>query len=211
MLSARQSRVAEAPEAKKSGPAMIAIQKAIDGIKDNKADVTEVSLTENVVMTTAYGIAMAKGLETNTHLKSLTLDSTFQTADSGTAFGQALKKNNTLEYLSLEYNDLGGEAVKVIAEALATNTGLKELRINNQKKPIGNEAERALAEALDKNTTLCKLSLVVKDTGARGTIDRVLTRNTELGLFPFLFPLARNLELQLTVSPLTLLARTKKK
>ena len=49
-----------------------------------------------------------------------------------------------------------------------------------QKKPTGNEAERALAEALDKNTTLCKLSLVVKDAGARGTIDRVLTRNTEL-------------------------------
>lgn len=178
---ARQSRVAEAPDAKKSGPNMVAIQKAVDGIKDNKADLTEVNLNDNVVCTPALGISIAKALEGNTHLKSLTMDSTFQNTESGAAFGNALKKNNTLEVLSLEYNDITGDAFKVFAEALATNTGLKELRLHNQKKPTGNEAERALAEALDKNQTLCKLSLVFKDAGARGTIDRILTRNTEIG------------------------------
>jgi len=129
---ARQTRVAEAPEAKKSGPNMVAIQKAIDGIKDNKADVTEISLNDNVVCTPAFGLAIAKGLETNTHLKSLLMDSTFQNTESGTAFANALKTNKTLEVLSLEYNDITGDAFKVFAEALAVNTGLKELRLHNQ-------------------------------------------------------------------------------
>lgn len=66
-----------------------------------------------------------------------------------------------------------------------------------------------MAEALDKNNALCKLSLVVKDPGARGTIDRVLTRNTELGTH-FLFLLLTH---TLVSHPFFsfLVARTKKK
>jgi len=159
---------------------MVAIQKAIENLKANNADVTEITLNDNVVCTSDLGISIAVALETNKSVKSLLMDSTFQNNDSGLAFAKAVKKNHALEVLSLEYNDFGPDVLKAFADALIDNKSLKELRVNNQKKPFGNEAERTLADALDKNQTLCKLSLIVKDPGARSTIDRILTRNTEL-------------------------------
>lgn len=156
---------------------------SIEGIQKNRSDLTLVNLSDNVVCKPEHGVEIAEGLKSNKTLKTLLLENTTQNNDSAIALGDALSVNETLEVLNLEGNDIGADGLKALANGLAVNKGLKELKLGSQKKPFGNEAERCLAEALDKNTTLVKLSLVIKDPSARNTVDRVLTRNTEIGFF----------------------------
>ena len=47
------------------------------------------------------------------------------------SIAQALKKNTTLQYLSLSLNQIGEKGVRDIAEALLINTSLLQLNLND--------------------------------------------------------------------------------
>jgi len=143
---------------------------------------TTLDLSGNPVCNAKHGAQIGKVLANNTHLKQLILDGTLQDGDGATEIANALRKNKTLELLSMEKNDLSPEGIKAIAEALIDNTSLTELRLRDQKKPCGIEVEKAFMPSLEKNEVLIKLSFVFKDNGVRNYVNRCITRNTEKGL-----------------------------
>eukprot|EP00966_Prymnesium_polylepis_P289303 6682846-Prymnesium_polylepis.1 len=97
------------------------------------------------------------------------------------AFAEVLKTNDTVSVLNLERNDFREPGLIALAQALATNAALVELRLSQQKTSVSARVEEALASVLeDGNTTLCKLGLDLRDTNARSRVNKALFRNTDM-------------------------------
>jgi hypothetical protein len=127
---------------------------------------------------------LMKALETNTHIKKLSLAHSFMQKPQGHQMGEALKKNCTIEVLNLESNHLDSACLLSIAEGIGANpnTSLRELRVSHQQgmgRYYGRPVEVAFTETLRKNTSICKLGLYCDDANCRDVIDRSVLRNND--------------------------------
>ncbi|KAJ3019847.1 UNVERIFIED_CONTAM: Tropomodulin-1 [Siphonaria sp. JEL0065] len=69
--------------------------------------------------------------------------------------------------------------IKHLAELLAFNTSLTDVRLSNQKQPAGIDAEQTFAKSLAKNETIVKLGLQFRDAASRNAVDRAIMRNKD--------------------------------
>jgi len=96
------------------------------------------------------------------------------------SISEALKSNNSLEYLNLDDTDLNNESLIIISEALKINTALTKLIICGDE--ISNNGVESLSAALMVNTTLKKLTIAsenIDDTGLEHLCE-VLKHNSSL-------------------------------
>lgn len=131
------------------------------------------------MLTCPPAVQLVAALKTNTVVRRVQAANTKANAVAADAYASLIAANTPLEVLNLESNDISSSAIKVLAAALGTNLHLIELKLTNQRGLVGTDAERALAEAIDKSQTLCRFSLPIRDPGARVTIDRAVSRNSE--------------------------------
>ena len=133
----------------------------IFGLLETNTTLTSVGLNATVLCGldsgeyTAEGfIAIAKMLEVNRTLRSLSLDDNKPTNRGEDmagmiALSEALKANSTLQTLTLATNDLGDEDAKHLADALTVNKTLTSLKLNDN--PINKEGWCAIFAALRDN------------------------------------------------------------
>ena len=74
------------------------------------------------------------------------------------AVADVLRRNESCTVLNLERNDFREAGLIAIAEALAVNATLVELRLSQQKMVVSSRVEKVLSVTLEEgNTTLCKV------------------------------------------------------
>jgi hypothetical protein len=101
------------------------------------------------------GKAVAELLKTSTSLEYITIQTENLLPEGGVAIGEALKINTSLINLHIENENLGVDGAIAIADALKVNTTLRTLYIIDDN--ITYEGVMAIAEALKVNTGLTKL------------------------------------------------------
>jgi len=131
--------------------------------------------------------ALARGLRHNKGLITLHL---YGSGNEGAkAIGDALRNNNTLQQLYLNFDKIedekaiGDEGARAIAQSLEINNSLK--RLNLSRNRIGNEGVKAIARALEANKRLTVLNLGDNRLGAKGAkslADALKINNTLRGL-----------------------------
>ncbi len=103
-----------------------------------------------------------------------------------------LKRNRTLEKVSVESNFITGDGAAKIVKALQKNTVLSELRqvknrvffynlikyfrIDNQRHIFGQNVEQEFVKYLRHNETLCRFGYQFGNAGHRMTCNNYLTR-----------------------------------
>ena len=91
-----------------------------------------------------------------------------------------LKKNNSLEVLSVESNFISGDgAVSIIKALQHCNISLRELKIDNQRHLFGANVENEFAKRLKDNHSLTKFSYQFQNAGLRMTCNNFITRNVD--------------------------------
>jgi hypothetical protein len=102
------------------------------------------------------GAYLARILKKNMALKKIELDNNELGPVSCSAFGNSLRTNDTLTYLSLDSNPISSNGdnsgVKALAEALRVNKTLTSL--NLWRTGINKDAGHMLANAIQDNNTL---------------------------------------------------------
>ena len=93
------------------------------------------------------------------------------------ALGASLETNKTLEVVVLESNSISGEGLKELFECLKKNTGVQELRLGKQSKPLANVDEDLVADSFERNHTITKLGIDLKSKIAQVKVHRKLSQN----------------------------------
>ena len=74
------------------------------------------------------------------------------------AIGDALKRDNKLQTLSLDYCELGDSGAEIIGEALGQNQGLESLDLEGNR--IGEAGARSLLEMVKENQSIGDVTLM---------------------------------------------------
>lgn len=123
---------------------------------------------------------LAEALRENTAITSLNLNRICANDLLAEELAKALEGNRSLASLSLETNDITGKGVEALARLLRRgNTALRELRLVNQMRPIPTAAQHAMAFAVAANGCVTVCSLDCRDKAAREVLDKALARNFE--------------------------------
>eukprot|EP01094_Clydonella_sp_ATCC50884_P008953 TRINITY_DN1848_c1_g1_i3.p1 TRINITY_DN1848_c1_g1~~TRINITY_DN1848_c1_g1_i3.p1 ORF type:complete len:330 (+),score=52.44 TRINITY_DN1848_c1_g1_i3:71-991(+) len=148
---------------------------------------------------------LAKALQRNTVLRSLTIRFPSISREGAGRLADALRLNTTLTKLDLSSNDIDSIGAGRFADALKVNTSLKELNLSNNL--IRDEGAGWLADALRVNTTLEKLDLSwnkLKDKGVKQFSSALRANSTlkEISLYNNKVSLDRLVEIRRTNSTL---------
>eukprot|EP00927_Polykrikos_kofoidii_P065444 TRINITY_DN61193_c0_g1_i1.p1 TRINITY_DN61193_c0_g1~~TRINITY_DN61193_c0_g1_i1.p1 ORF type:complete len:506 (+),score=91.96 TRINITY_DN61193_c0_g1_i1:46-1563(+) len=125
---------------------------------------------------------LADAIGHNTSITHLLLsNSNLQTVD-GIALAKSLKKNTTLQVLSIDVNNLDSTVIQQCCDSLCENPNsvLEEWNFNDQLgcgNSFGPEVEEALAKLTDQNTRILHLGCSMTDAHWRSIVDKHLTRN----------------------------------
>lgn len=128
---------------------------------------------------------LMKAMAHNTHLLSLQLSNSCMMTPQGHQLAASLRKNNTLQVINIENNNLDAASLKEILDALreSSNSSLAQLKFNCQKtlgESFGRQVEESAADLMEKNQSIVKLGFCCSDAHWRLTIDRALLRNNDL-------------------------------
>ena len=161
------------------------VEKFFDRVADNDPTIQEVSMVGNkrfLTLTPEEKVKAARSLGDNTHVTTVNLNACGIDDEFVRELAMSLQRSNTIERLYLEGNDISGEGITSLFEALAKNTSLEELRLHKQSKLLNTSDEHLLADILEPNTTITKLGIDLRTTMAQVAIDRKLTLNRNLTL-----------------------------
>lgn len=94
---------------------------------------------------------------------------------------ESLKKNETLEEVNLEGNEISGDGIQKLCESLRDNSTLKKLYLKHQKgsKTLSSSAETVISEIVEENQTISKLGLTFRNTQAQNVMEKALLRNSK--------------------------------
>ncbi|KAJ3211458.1 Tropomodulin-2 [Entophlyctis luteolus] len=162
-----------------TNPILEEILHSIKLLNDNDESLVVLDLKDCNMVTLAHGTALADAIAVNTHLKELNLCNAQVATSTASELAATLRTNKSLEILNLESNNIGPLGIKHLAEALAYNDTLLELRLINQKQAAGIDAEQTFARSLQKNETIVKIGLQFRDAASRNAVDRMIMRNKD--------------------------------
>jgi Ran GTPase-activating protein (RanGAP) involved in mRNA processing and transport len=124
---------------------------------------------------------LARGLASNTSLRTLSAINNGGGLEAAAALAQALPHNNSLQELFLSYNHFGDTGLELLCESLASNQGVAVLRVADNN--AGERALLALAAALAVNHSLVSLDVsgnAAVSLAACAALGRSLALNTRL-------------------------------
>uniref|UniRef100_A0A286XDJ2 Leiomodin-2 n=1 Tax=Cavia porcellus TaxID=10141 RepID=A0A286XDJ2_CAVPO len=155
------------------------IEDALEKIKNNDPDTTEVNLNNIENITTQTLTRFADALKDNTVVKTFSLANTHADDAAAIAIAEMLKVNEHITSVNVESNFITGKGILAIMRALQRNTVLTELRFHNQRHIMGSQVEMEIVKLLKENTTLLKLGYHFELPGPRMSMTSILTRNMD--------------------------------
>ncbi|NWR64779.1 LMOD2 protein, partial [Bucorvus abyssinicus] len=155
------------------------IEDALEKVRSNDPDTTEVNLNNIENITSQMLIQFAQALRDNTVVKSFSLANTHADDNVAIAIAGMLKVNQHITSLNIESNFITGKGVLAIMRALQNNKVLTELRFHNQRHIMGSQVEMDIVKLLKENTTLVKLGYHFDLAGPRMSMTSILTRNMD--------------------------------
>ncbi|XP_055464182.1 leiomodin-2 isoform X2 [Psammomys obesus] len=155
------------------------IEDALEKIKSNDPDTTEVNLNNIENITTQTLSRFAEALKENTVVKTFSLANTHADDAAATAIAEMLKVNGHITSVNVESNFITGKGILAIMRALKHNTVLTELRFHNQRHIMGSQVEMEIVKLLKENTTLLRLGYHFELPGPRMSMTSILTRNMD--------------------------------
>jgi hypothetical protein len=123
---------------------------------------------------------LVDGISKNDHILEVNLANMNIDTPTGIKFAGCISANSSMTHLDLGYNKLGGEAIQAIAEALAQNSCLEEVKIHRQEKDYGNAVEFEIIKIWEVNTTLTRLYATMHDRTCNTKNTRGEVRNKEI-------------------------------
>ncbi|NXS40094.1 LMOD2 protein, partial [Balaeniceps rex] len=155
------------------------IEDALEKVRSNDPDTTEVNLNNIENITSQMLIQFSQALRDNTVVKSFSLANTHADDNVAIAIAGMLKVNQHITSLNIESNFITGKGVLAIMRALQNNKVLTELRFHNQRHIMGSQVEMDIVKLLKENTTLVKLGYHFELAGPRMSMTSILTRNMD--------------------------------
>ncbi|NXG81194.1 LMOD2 protein, partial [Baryphthengus martii] len=155
------------------------IEDALEKVRSNDPDTTEVNLNNIENITSQMLIQFSQALRDNTVVKSFSLANTHADDNVAIAIAGMLKVNRHITSLNIESNFITGKGVLAIMRALQNNNVLTELRFHNQRHIMGSQVEMDIVKLLKENTTLVKLGYHFDLAGPRMSMTSILTRNMD--------------------------------
>ncbi|KFV09921.1 Leiomodin-2, partial [Pterocles gutturalis] len=155
------------------------IEDALEKVRSNDPDTTEVNLNNIENITSQTLIQFSQALRDNTMVKSFSLANTHADDNVAIAIAGMLKVNQHITSLNIESNFITGKGVLAIMRALQNNKVLTELRFHNQRHIMGSQVEMDIVKLLKENTTLVKLGYHFDLAGPRMSMTSILTRNMD--------------------------------
>ncbi|XP_003789825.1 leiomodin-2 [Otolemur garnettii] len=155
------------------------IEDALDKIKSNDPDTTEVNLNNIENITTQTLSRFAEALKDNTVVKTFSLANTRADDSAAMAIAEMLRVNQHITSVNVESNFITGKGILAIMRALQHNTVLTELRFHNQRHIMGSQVEMEIVKLLRDNTTLLRLGYHFELPGPRMSMTSILTRNMD--------------------------------
>ncbi|XP_051007813.1 leiomodin-2 [Acomys russatus] len=155
------------------------IEDALEKIRSNDPDTTEVNLNNIENITTQTLSRFAEALKENTVVKTFSLANTRADDAAATAIAEMLKANEHITSVNVESNFITGKGILAIMRALQHNTVLTELRFHNQRHIMGSQVEMEIVKLLKENTTLLRLGYHFELPGPRMSMTSILTRNMD--------------------------------
>ncbi|XP_029807397.1 tropomodulin-3 [Suricata suricatta] len=156
------------------------VEESLKRIKENDVRLVEVNLNniKNIPIPTLKDFA--KALETNTHVKCVSLAATRSNDPVAVAFADMLRVNKNLKSLNLESNFITGAGILALIDALRDNETLAELKIDNQRQQLGTAVELEIANMLEENTNILKFGYQFTQQGPRTRAANAITKNNDL-------------------------------
>ncbi|XP_031237160.1 leiomodin-2 [Mastomys coucha] len=155
------------------------IEDALEKIRNNDPDTTEVNLNNIENITTQTLSRFAEALKENTVVKTFSLANTHADDAAAIAIADMLKVNEHITSVNVESNFITGKGILAIMRALQHNTVLTELRFHNQRHIMGSQVEMEIVKLLKENTTLLRLGYHFELPGPRMSMTSLLTRNMD--------------------------------
>ncbi|XP_052028408.1 leiomodin-2 [Apodemus sylvaticus] len=155
------------------------IEDALEKIRNNDPDTTEVNLNNIENITSQTLSRFADALKENTVVKTFSLANTHADDAAAIAIAEMLKVNEHITSINVESNFITGKGILAIMRALQHNTVLTELRFHNQRHIMGSQVEMEIVKLLKENTTLLRLGYHFELPGPRMSMTSILTRNMD--------------------------------
>ncbi|XP_004404492.1 PREDICTED: leiomodin-2 isoform X2 [Odobenus rosmarus divergens] len=155
------------------------IEDALEKIRNNDPDTTEVNLNNIENITSQTLACFAEALKGNTAVKTFSLANTRADDSAAMAIAEMLKVNEHITSINVESNFITGKGILAIMRALQHNTVLTELRFHNQRHIMGSQVEMEIVKLLRENTTLLRLGYHFELPGPRMSMTSLLTRNMD--------------------------------
>ncbi|KAM5205952.1 leiomodin-2 [Hipposideros larvatus] len=179
LTNGHSARNAESPAAIHPCGNPTVIEDALEKIKNNDPDTTEVNLNNIENITSQTLARFADALKDNTVVKTFSLANTHADDSAALAIADMLRVNEHITNLNIDSNFITGKGVLAIMRALQRNTVLTELRFHNQRHMMGSQVEMEIVKLLRDNTTLLRLGYHFELPGPRMSMTSLLTRNMD--------------------------------
>ncbi|KAM8817955.1 leiomodin-2 [Rhynchonycteris naso] len=179
LTNGHSGRNAESPAAIHPCGNPTVIEDALEKIKNNDPDTTEVNLNNIENITSQTLARFAEALKDNTVVKTFSLANTHADDSAAMAIAEMLKVNAHITNVNIDSNFITGKGILAIMRALQRNTVLTELRFHNQRHIMGSQVEMEIAKLLRDNTTLLRLGYHFELPGPRMSMTGLLTRNMD--------------------------------
>ncbi|XP_019605642.2 leiomodin-2 [Rhinolophus sinicus] len=179
LTNGHSGRNAESPAAMHPCGNPTVIEDALEKIRNNDPDTTEVNLNNIENITSPTLARFAEALKDNTVVKTFSLANTHADDSAALAIADMLRVNAHITNLNLDSNFITGKGVLAIMRALQRNAVLTELRFHNQRHIMGSQVEMEIVKLLRDNTTLLRLGYHFELPGPRMSMTSLLTRNMD--------------------------------
>jgi len=147
---------------------------------DEKYTTLDVSHHADLVLSTDQFTAISEGLKTNTVIDRVCLAKTGMKDSDAVLLAEALTTNETITYLDIGYNKIGGTGMKALGAAFVANKTLTEVKIHRQSVEMGAGAEAILVEFWKTNITIQRLYATLHDRRCNTANTRGEVRNKSI-------------------------------
>ena len=123
---------------------------------------------------------LAKGLKSNTQIRSLSLTRMGLRDDFAFALAESLVENTTLEAINLSENNFSAVGIQVLIEALSVNRSVQTFMVSSSlvsDQPISSEDEVFMVNRLKENIVLVKASIPLISVEAISMLESIIQRN----------------------------------
>jgi len=156
------------------------VEAALASIKQNDSSLIEVNLNNIKDIPIPTLKELMEAMKKNTSVENLSIAATRSNDPVAHAVADMLAQNTTLQSLNIESNFITGEGMLAIVKAMANNTTLLELKIDNQRQKLGDSVEMEIAAMLENSSNIVRFGYHFTQQGPRARAASALTRNNDL-------------------------------